>query len=77
MHLQYNGLYFSVFMLFIYLFFYVQELWLKEEMAGGAAGGFLTRAFEAILKECSGKKFTSLQTAVQAYLGSYPFLCLS
>lgn len=39
-------------------------------MAGGAAGGFLTRAFEAILKECSGKKFTSLQTAVQAYLDS-------
>jgi len=40
----------------------------REKMAG-AAGGFVTRAFEAILKECSGKKYTSLQTAIQSYLG--------
>lgn len=39
-------------------------------MAGGAAGGFLSRAFESILKECSGKKFLALQTAVKAYLDS-------
>lgn len=37
-------------------------------MAGGAAGGFVTRAFESMLRECSGKKYTALQTAVQAYL---------
>ncbi|KAM7505722.1 hypothetical protein LguiB_004626 [Lonicera macranthoides] len=37
-------------------------------MAGGAAGGFVTRAFESMLKECSGKKFSALQTSVQAYL---------
>ncbi|XP_057520110.1 brefeldin A-inhibited guanine nucleotide-exchange protein 5 [Amaranthus tricolor] len=34
----------------------------------GAAGGFVTRAFESMLKECSGKKLTSLQTAIQSYL---------
>ncbi|XP_076892587.1 brefeldin A-inhibited guanine nucleotide-exchange protein 5-like [Bidens hawaiensis] len=33
-----------------------------------AAGGFVTRAFESMLKECSGKKYTSLQTAIQSYL---------
>ena len=38
-------------------------------MAGGAAGGFLTRAFESMLKECSGKKYTSIQTAIRSYLG--------
>ncbi|KAD4982629.1 hypothetical protein R6Q59_002233 [Mikania micrantha] len=37
-------------------------------MAGGAAGGFVTRAFESMLKECYGKKYTSLQTAIQSYL---------
>lgn len=37
-------------------------------MAGGAAGGFVTRAFESMLKESSGKKYTSLQTAIQSYL---------
>ncbi|GAB4845824.1 Brefeldin A-inhibited guanine nucleotide-exchange protein 5 [Ancistrocladus abbreviatus] len=37
-------------------------------MAGAAAGGFVTRAFESMLKECSAKKYTSLQTAIQAYL---------
>ncbi|KAL4585943.1 hypothetical protein LXL04_010570 [Taraxacum kok-saghyz] len=37
-------------------------------MAGGAAGGFVTRALESMLKECSGKKYTSLQTAIQSYL---------
>ncbi|GKD49748.1 hypothetical protein Tco_1278724 [Tanacetum coccineum] len=40
------------------------------KMAGGAAGGFVTRAFESMLKESSGnKKYTSLQTAIQSYLG--------
>lgn len=39
-------------------------------MAGAAAGGFVSRAFESMLKECSGKKFTALQTAVQTYLDS-------
>nr|XP_043623310.1 brefeldin A-inhibited guanine nucleotide-exchange protein 5-like [Erigeron canadensis] len=34
----------------------------------GAAGGFVTRAFESMLKECSGKKYTSLQSAIQSYL---------
>ncbi|KAF5761248.1 putative Sec7 domain, mon2, dimerization and cyclophilin-binding domain, Sec7 domain superfamily [Helianthus annuus] len=37
-------------------------------MAGGAAGGFVTRAFESMLKESYGKKYTSLQTAIQSYL---------
>ncbi|KAI3719333.1 hypothetical protein L6452_20230 [Arctium lappa] len=37
-------------------------------MAGGAAGGFVTRAFESMLKESSGKKYTSLQTAIHSYL---------
>ncbi|KAK3023742.1 hypothetical protein RJ639_044407 [Escallonia herrerae] len=35
-----------------------------------AAGGFVTRAFESMLKECSGKKYTALQAAVQSYLDS-------
>ncbi|WOH07868.1 hypothetical protein DCAR_0727302 [Daucus carota subsp. sativus] len=39
-------------------------------MAGGAAGGFISRAFESMLKECSGKKFAALQTAVKTYLDS-------
>ena len=43
-------------------------------MAGGAAGGFLTRAFESMLKECSGKKYPDLQKAIQSYLGSCLFL---
>ncbi|KAL9247405.1 hypothetical protein vseg_020841 [Gypsophila vaccaria] len=34
----------------------------------GAAGGFVTRAFESMLKESSAKKFTSLQSAIQSYL---------
>ncbi|KAK6941180.1 Mon2/Sec7/BIG1-like, dimerization and cyclophilin-binding domain [Dillenia turbinata] len=34
----------------------------------GAAGGFITRAFEAMLKECSGKKYSTLQKALQDYL---------
>lgn len=36
-------------------------------MAGGAAGGFVTRAFDSMLKECSGKKFPELQKAIQNY----------
>ncbi|PWA56882.1 HOPM interactor 7 [Artemisia annua] len=43
-------------------------------MAGGAAGGFVTRAFESMLKESSGnKKYTSLQSAIQSYL-DYEFV---
>jgi len=41
-------------------------------MAGGAAGGFVTRAFDSMLKECSGKKFTELQKAIQNYTGFNP-----
>ncbi|XP_059277441.1 brefeldin A-inhibited guanine nucleotide-exchange protein 5 [Lycium ferocissimum] len=38
-------------------------------MAGGAAGGFITRALESMLKESSSnKKFSSLQTAIQSYI---------
>lgn len=39
-------------------------------MAGGAAGGFVTRAFESLLKECSSnKKYPELQKAIQTYIG--------
>lgn len=34
-----------------------------------AAGGFVSRAFESMLRECSGKKFPDLQRAIQTYLG--------
>ncbi|KAG2691211.1 hypothetical protein I3843_08G000100 [Carya illinoinensis] len=37
-------------------------------MAGGAAGGFLSRAFESMVKECSGKKYPDLHKAIQTYL---------
>ncbi|KAF7837607.1 brefeldin A-inhibited guanine nucleotide-exchange protein 5-like [Senna tora] len=38
-------------------------------MAGGAAGGFVTRAFESLLKECSSaKKYPELQKAIQTYI---------
>uniref|UniRef100_A0A803M641 SEC7 domain-containing protein n=1 Tax=Chenopodium quinoa TaxID=63459 RepID=A0A803M641_CHEQI len=37
-------------------------------LMAGAAGGFVTRAFESMLKECSAKKLTSLQSAIQSYL---------
>ncbi|XP_019198456.1 PREDICTED: brefeldin A-inhibited guanine nucleotide-exchange protein 5 [Ipomoea nil] len=37
-------------------------------MAGGAAGGFVTRAFESMLKECANRKYPALQTAIQTYL---------
>ena len=38
----------------------------------GAAGGFVTRAFEAMLKECSASrgKFAALQQSIQSYLGA-------
>ncbi|KAL9165509.1 hypothetical protein ABFS82_06G175400 [Erythranthe guttata] len=40
-------------------------------MAGGAAGGFVTRAFESMLKECANKKHSAaLQSAIQAYYDS-------
>ncbi|XVF35229.1 hypothetical protein REPUB_Repub18cG0127500 [Reevesia pubescens] len=35
-----------------------------------AAGGFVSRAFESMLKECAGKKYTDLQKAIQTYLDS-------
>nr|KYP57778.1 hypothetical protein KK1_004056 [Cajanus cajan] len=41
-------------------------------MAGGAAGGFVSRAFDSMLKECSGKKFPELHKAIQNYNGSNP-----
>ncbi|KAL6516751.1 Brefeldin A-inhibited guanine nucleotide-exchange protein 5 [Orobanche hederae] len=37
-------------------------------MAGGAAGGFMARAFESMLKECANKKYNALQSAIQTYL---------
>lgn len=40
----------------------------------GAAGGFLTRAFESMLKESSNKKYTALQTSIQSYLGAFRLL---
>ncbi|XP_076950477.1 brefeldin A-inhibited guanine nucleotide-exchange protein 5-like [Bidens hawaiensis] len=39
-------------------------------MAGGAAGGFLTRAFQSMLKECSGKKYNYIQISIRCYLDS-------
>jgi len=38
-------------------------------MAGGAAGGFVTRAFDSMLKECSGKKYPELHKAISNYTG--------
>lgn len=38
-----------------------------------AAAGFVSRAFESMLKECSGKKFPDLQKAIQSYLGQIVF----
>ncbi|XWS70147.1 hypothetical protein CRYUN_Cryun03dG0024100 [Craigia yunnanensis] len=35
-----------------------------------AAGGFVSRAFESMLKECAGKKYPDLQKAIQTYLDS-------
>lgn len=43
-------------------------------MAGGAAGGFVIRAFESMLKECSSaKKYPDLQKAIQSYIGLLGF----
>ncbi|KAI3459082.1 hypothetical protein Pfo_015745 [Paulownia fortunei] len=39
-------------------------------MAGAAAGGFVARAFEVMLKECANKKYNALQSAIQTYLDS-------
>jgi ABC-type nickel/cobalt efflux system permease component RcnA len=43
----------------------------------GAAGGFVTRAFEAMLKECTANrgKFAALQQSIQSYLGACPCPC--
>lgn len=40
-------------------------------MVGGAAGGFVARAFESMLKECANKKYSALQSAIQTYLGAH------
>ncbi|EPS66331.1 hypothetical protein M569_08446 [Genlisea aurea] len=37
-------------------------------MAGAAAGGFVARAFESMLKECANKKYGGLQSAIKTYL---------
>ncbi|KAF7836855.1 brefeldin A-inhibited guanine nucleotide-exchange protein 5 [Senna tora] len=37
------------------------------EMAGNAAGGFVTRAFDSMLKECSTKKHPDLYKAIHTY----------
>ncbi|KAL6504030.1 Brefeldin A-inhibited guanine nucleotide-exchange protein 5 [Orobanche gracilis] len=37
-------------------------------MAGVAAGGFVTRAFESMLKECAIRKYNALQSAIQTCL---------
>ncbi len=34
-----------------------------------AGGAFVTRAFERMLKDSSGRKYGTLQTALKAYLG--------
>ena len=34
-----------------------------------AAGGFVTRALDSMLKECSGKNYPELQKAIQTYTG--------
>ncbi|KAI4380307.1 hypothetical protein MLD38_006512 [Melastoma candidum] len=47
-----------------------REQALVRAMAG-AAGGFVTRAFESILKECSSaRKYPDLQSAVNSYLAA-------
>jgi hypothetical protein len=40
-----------------------------------AGGAFVTRAFERMLKDSTGRKYGSLQTALKAYLGE-PYLLL-
>ncbi|KAI4377501.1 hypothetical protein MLD38_015113 [Melastoma candidum] len=43
----------------------------QVQAMAGAAGGFVTRAFESILKEClSAKKYPDLQSAVNSYLAA-------
>ncbi|KAL0926627.1 hypothetical protein M5K25_002866 [Dendrobium thyrsiflorum] len=37
-------------------------------MAGAAAGGFVSRSLESMLKECSGKKYAELQKAIKTCL---------
>ena len=46
-------------------------------MAGAAAGGFISRAFESMLKECSGKKYPALYKSIQTYLGITLVFCIS
>jgi hypothetical protein len=45
---------------------------LRSVVMAGAAGGFVTRAFEAMLKECAANrgKFAALQQSIQSYLGA-------
>ncbi|EYU39506.1 hypothetical protein MIMGU_mgv1a000192mg [Erythranthe guttata] len=46
-------------------------------MVGGAAGGFVVRAFESMLKECGNRKYSALQSAIQTYLGAEGELVLN
>ncbi|RWW23224.1 hypothetical protein GW17_00012542 [Ensete ventricosum] len=39
--------------------------------AASAAAGFIIRSLEAMFKECVGKKYPALQSAVQTCLGRY------
>ncbi|KAF2304240.1 hypothetical protein GH714_028804 [Hevea brasiliensis] len=41
-----------------------------DDLIEMAAGGFVNRAFESMLKECSGKKYPDLQKAIQTYIDS-------
>ena len=45
---------------------------LRSTAMAGAAGRFITRAFEAMLKECAANrgKFAALQQSIQSYLGA-------
>jgi hypothetical protein len=46
----------------------------RSAAMAGAAGGFVTRALEAMLKECAANrgKFAALQQSIQSYLGACP-----
>lgn len=44
--------------------------WAITSAMAEAGGAFVTRSFERMLKDASGRKYGSLQTALKAYLGS-------
>jgi hypothetical protein len=39
-----------------------------------AGGAFVTRSFKRMLNDAPGRKYSALQTALKAYLGSFSFL---